>query len=215
MTRWHHTGADPRPLDAPAQFRRLATSGQRRYVERVRTGDTRLQLFRLCIVATIALASHAAEASGIGDFAGTWQGKTVEAPAGATFQPGDFDSGITVEADGFTLRYRPLGGEPVDARFYAQAEPGVYGVEQSTGGVLGMFAKRRTGNPLAGETLRWARVAGDSLIVYALSLDPEGHLDLDRYQRQLLPDGGMRVAFQRITDGEPVAMATATLASGK
>jgi hypothetical protein len=59
---------------------------------------------------------------------------------------------------------------------------------------------------LEGETLLWARLEETALVVYSLSIDPDGGFDLNRYARTL-SDGGMVVNYQRRIEGrEPVSI---------
>jgi hypothetical protein len=81
----------------------------------------------------------------------------------------------------------------------------VYAYDPGGGSLLSsLFAAPASGNPLEGETLLWARLGEEALIVYSLSIDPAGGFDLNRYARTL-SDDGMVVKYQRRIEGrEPV-----------
>ena len=66
-----------------------------------------------------------------------------------------------------------------------------------------LFADPATGNPLEGETLLWARLAGSTLTVYSLAIDAQGGFDLDRYARTLT-DEGMAVRYTRRIENDVI-----------
>jgi hypothetical protein len=69
------------------------------------------------------------------------------------------------------------------------------------------FTERHPPNPLGGDPLRWATVAGDSLRVYSLVILDDARYELQTYDRTLTPDG-LRLDWQRTVDGEVVRRAT-------
>lgn len=168
------------------------------------------------VVGALLLAGPAAHAAGIEDFFGTWRGTEVSAPSGLEFQADDLDVAIEPYEQGFHMRWTTLdraGSEPgfttqsAEASFSETERPGVYEYDPGGGSLLtSLFAAPATGNPLEGETLLWARLEETALIVYSLSIDPDGGFDLNRYARTLSEDG-MVVSYQRRIDGrEPVSI---------
>ena len=85
--------------------------------------------------------------------------------------------------------------QKIDASFAPTDRPGVFAFEPGSSSLLTrLFADPATANPLEGETLLWARLAGATLTVYSLEIDTDGGFDLDRYARTLT-DQGMTVRY--------------------
>ena len=160
------------------------------------------------------LLAGPAHGAGIEEFFGTWRGTEISAPKGLEFQADDLGVAIEPYDSGFHMRWTtldrtgPEGGftaEPVEASFSETERAGVYEYDPGGGSLLtSLFEAPATGNPLEGETLLWARLEETALVVYSLSIDSHGGLDLNRYARTL-SDDGMVVSYQRRIEGrEPV-----------
>ena len=119
---------------------------------------------------------HAASAdAGIEDFFGQWRGVEVDiedVEQAPKLAPADLDMTIAQENGGFRISTLTLDREPdgtvvagqMDATFAPTETPGVFAFDPGRGGLLSrLFADPAVGNPLQGDTLLWARVAGDSL----------------------------------------------------
>ena len=158
--------------------------------------------WRLVALAGLALASATARAAEptIADFEGAWQGTELRVSGDAqdlALEPEHLDVQIESGAAGFRISWtglaRQAGGDlarhKFDARFDLTDRPGVYAFEPGETSFFGLFADPATGNPLEGETLLWARLAGRTLTVYNLSITFDGGFDLDRYARTLSGDG--------------------------
>ena len=163
--------------------------------------------WRHLAVAGLALASATASAADptIADFEGTWQGTDLQVSGDArslALEPEDLDVQIETDRGGFRISWtglaRQIGGDlaphQIDASFGQTDRPGIYAFEPGQTSFFGLFADPATGNPLQGETLLWARLAGATLTVYSLAITPDGGFDLDRYARTLV-DGGMDVHY--------------------
>jgi hypothetical protein len=166
------------------------------------------------MVGALLLAGPAAHGAGIEDFFGTWRGTEISAPKGLDFQADDLDVAIEPYDGGFHMRWTtldrtgPEGGftaQPVEASFSETERSGVYEYDPGGGSLLtSLFAAPATGNPVEGETLLWARLEETALVVYSLSIDSHGGLDLNRYARTL-SDEGMVASYQRRIEGrEPI-----------
>jgi hypothetical protein len=142
------------------------------------------------VLLTAPCAAHAdAE---IANFLGEWRGVEVSvggAEEAPKLSPSDLDTAITEENGGFRFRGLALGREPdgtvvprqMDATFAPTDTPGVFAFAPGSGGLLSsLFADPAVGNPLKGDTLLWARVAGDTLHVYSLAIDPKGGYALEQ-----------------------------------
>jgi hypothetical protein len=143
----------------------------------------------------------AASAAGIEDFFGEWRGVEVNVDGSGQvpkLTPADLDMSITGQDGGFRVRAFALGREPdgslvprpFDATFAPTDTPGVFAYEGAAGSLLSsLFADPAVGNPLAGDTLLWARLLEDKLHVYSLAIDDAGGFALDHSTGQLTDDG--------------------------
>ena len=132
---------------------------------------------------------------------GEWRGVEVSvggAEEAPKLSPADLDTAITEENGGFHISVLTLAREadgsvvprPMDATFAPTETPGVFAFEPGAGGLLSsLFADPAVGNPLEGDTLLWARVAGDTLYVYSLAIDPKGGYALQQSTGKVTGDG--------------------------
>lgn len=166
------------------------------------------------VLGALPLVGPAAYGAGIEDFFGSWRGIEISAPAGLEFQANDLDVAIERYDRGFHMRWTTLDrsgseadftAQPAEAGFSETERPGVYAYDPGGGSLFSsLFAAPASGNPLEGETLLWARLGEAALVVYSLSIDPDGGFDLNRYERTL-SDDGMVVNYQRRIEGrEPL-----------
>jgi hypothetical protein len=166
------------------------------------------------VLGALLLAPPVAKGAGIEDFFGTWRGTEVAAPAGLEFQADDLDVVIEPYDGGFRMRWTTLDragseagftAQPAEASFSETERAGVYAYDPGGGSLLSsLFAAPESGNPLEGETLLWARLEEAALVVYSLSINPDGGMDLNRYARTL-SDDGMVVEYRRRIEGrEPI-----------
>jgi hypothetical protein len=158
------------------------------------------------VMAGLALTSAdaAAQDVAIADFAGTWRGAEVRAggdDAAPTLEPSALDVAIASESDGFRITWTglvrqsdgALVPQSAEASFVLTDRPGIYAFEPTDSSLFSrLFADPATGNPLAGQTLLWARLAGATLTVYSLSVDAHGGFKLSRCARTLR-EGGLDV----------------------
>jgi hypothetical protein len=77
-----------------------------------------------------------------------------------------------------------------------------------------MFARKQEPNLLAGDTLAWASVRGQTLGVYAINVLQDGHYELRVFERTLT-DVGMDISFIRYSDGRTVRELKGRLARTK
>jgi hypothetical protein len=169
------------------------------------------------VVAGLALATpgFAADEPGIENFAGSWKGVElqVEGDAGdLALEPKDLDVQIQSSGSGFSVSWTglvredggPLKRQSNEASFVATDRPGVYAFEPGGASMFSrLFADPATGNPLTGETLLWARLAGETLTIYSLAVDSRGRFDLVRYARTLRA-GGLDVHFTQRLENDRV-----------
>lgn len=163
----------------------------------------------------LAAGGAAADDATIEDFSGSWRGVELQssgADEGLEFKPEDLDVQIRIAGDGFHMSWTGLarqnGGEltreKAEASFTPTDRPGVYAFDAGDASLFSsLFADPATGNPLEGETLLWARLAGSTLTVYSLSVDDQGGFDLARYARTLT-DQGMAVRYTRRIENDVI-----------
>ena len=169
------------------------------------------------VVAGLALAAAAARADdpAIGDFSGSWHGTELQISGdhgGLALAPEDLDAQIRGAGTGFQISWtslsrQPGGGlapQPTEARFVQTDRPGVYAFDPGDTSLLArLFADPATGNPLQGETLLWARLAGPTLTVYSLAIGLDGGFTLERYARSL-SDGGLDIHYTHRVENDRV-----------
>lgn len=111
---------------------------------------------------------------------GEWNGRAVEAepPLGEFGEPVRLT--LEAEGNGFSLASAVGNLDPLGVTMGPTARDGVFG-PSSDGGMLSLFRSDDPPDPLAGEHLQWARVAGGQLIVYTFYIDEDGSFTLDRY----------------------------------
>jgi hypothetical protein len=152
------------------------------------------------------------------NFLGEWRGVEVSVegtePA-PKLAPADLDMAITEEHGGFRVRALGLGRESdgtlvprqIEATFSPTETPGVFAFDPGEGGLLSrLFADPSVGNPLEGDTLLWARVAGDTLHLYSLAIDPKGGYALGQSIGQLTEDGMLTIYELRLENDRIVTV---------
>lgn len=77
-----------------------------------------------------------------------------------------------------------------------------------------MFSEKKDPDLMAGDTLAWASIRGQTLGVYAMNLLEDGHYELRVFERTLT-DLGMDLSFVRYNDGLPVLELKGVLARAK
>lgn len=168
----------------------------------------------LVVIALLSPFPAAAADVTLEDFYGQWRGAEVAVEGdglGIELRPQDLGLSIAPDAGGFRLHWIALERDPAagtfvrrenEASFKPTGRPGVFAYDAEQGSLLGrLFASPATGNPLAGETLLWARLAGPTLIVYSLGLTHQGGFDLHRSARTL-EEGGMTLEHDIRTEDQ-------------
>ncbi len=162
----------------------------------------------LVIAASLAFSAPASAQKrtlSIGHFFGTFSGGGVAENEDSLYfavTARDFDVVIGAAKNGFKVTWTSVirGGGDVDKprvrkkstsrTFVAGARPGV-------------FAGATSGDPLSGKEMSWARIKGDTLVVYLMVIDKQGAYQLQRYERKLVGTG-MELTFTRLKDGEKI-----------
>lgn len=166
----------------------------------------------LAVAAILPLAWLPAHAGPLDPFAGSWRGTEAQ---GGGLQPGDLVVRIEPTDKGFELEWKDVGtgGKMREATFLSTDREGVYAAGEGGGWLFNMFGDDEPGNPLKGQTLRWARISDDALIVYRLDVHKDGGYVLDRYAWEAEGDE-LAFSFEQRTHDKPVTNATGRLVRG-
>ena len=169
----------------------------------------------LCAVLLVVVAPRSGFAQSflpIAAFAGTWEGVGVAENSDSLYfgvSTRDLNVRITPSGRGFEVFWTTLvrgGGSPEnpDTRrreatlvFAATDDPQIFEAEGS-------------GSPISGGVMSWARLHGQTLSIYQMTLNERGGYELTSYDRTLT-GVGMEFAFRRLRDGEPVRTVTGRL----
>lgn len=141
---------------------------------------------------------------GIEAFYGHWKGTGVaQSPNSLYFAMTDRDLDVKIgpKDAGFSVAWTTVlrqGGDPEnpDVRRKSSA------LDFLPSGKPGVFAAAEAGDPLSGEAFAWARVKGQTLTVYLLSIGADGAYVVQSYGRTLT-GFGMDLTFTNIRDDEP------------
>lgn len=159
----------------------------------------------LLVLIALAGPAIAQNALPIRAFAGTWEGVGLAENSDSLYfgvTTRDLNVRITPRDRGFELYWTTLirsGGRPdnpderrreASLTFRPTDTPGVFEAESSE-------------NPLNGGVLSWARLHGNTLSVYQMTLNAEGGYEITSYDRTLT-GAGLDFTFRRIRDGGPV-----------
>ena len=149
----------------------------------------------------------------IGAFAGSYQGSGVaDGRDSVYFTITARDLDVTIKPDGsnFTLSWTTVthNGGP-SARAQRKTESVSFAaLDPKTPNV---FRAVTPGDPMAGQPYYWARISGQTLTVYALTVAPSGVYDLTSWSRTLTTTG-MDLVFRRQRDGEALRVVKGKLA---
>jgi hypothetical protein len=123
------------------------------------------------IALLVLLFTTAPGAAGVFDrLAGVWQAAGEDSFVRLIELGGDDRS--------FRLRVALVDGREWQGRFEPGPRPGLFSVSEEGGGILDWFSRRRSGQPLEGAPVDWARATADGLVVYRLDILASGRFDL-------------------------------------
>ena len=159
----------------------------------------------LCVICGASLSPVAAQDLPLGAFFGSFKGGGVAENRdsiyfGVTVR--DFDVTIQPEGQGFKVDWATIirsGGDPNNPKVKRKAQSATFLATDKPG----VYRATDLADPLLGGKYAWARIAKQTLYVYALLIDHEGRYDMQIYERTIRPSG-MDFIFQRVRDGEPV-----------
>ena len=121
----------------------------------------------------------------------------------------DFDVNIGPESDGVRIKWTSVirrGGDPLkpDVRRKVSSK-----LLKPTG-TPGVFHGAESGNPLKGDELCWARIDGNTLVVFLMTVGKDGIYELQQYDRTL-SGKGMTLLFRSWRDGDRLRSVTGNL----
>lgn len=159
------------------------------------------------IVATLLIGlsrpATAGDALSIKAFYGTYSGAGVAKNADSLYfgvTARDFDVVIHPESGGFSVAWTTVlhtGGDPAHPKVKRRADKLAF----MPSGQAGVWRGADAVDPLGGAPYAWARIEGNSLIVYVLQIAPDGRYEVQRYDRTLT-GGAMELTFTDTRDGE-------------
>jgi len=169
-------------------------------------------LLTILLVAGMGTA-HAAPATAIDAFYGTYEGHTIS-DDGEGLSKRDLGVEIVPLDRGFrltwtTVKHRADGRaqrKSYTIDFRATRRDGVYASAMR----INKFGSRVPLDPMKGEPFVWARLAGQTLTVYALMIDDNGVYEMQVYDRTVT-DAGLDLEFNRYRDGVKLRTITGTL----
>ncbi|MBL4721411.1 MAG: hypothetical protein JKY20_09810 [Alphaproteobacteria bacterium] len=150
----------------------------------------------------------------INAFYGAFKGSGIAENAdslyfGATVRDLDVEIGADTSGRGFFVRWTTVirsGGDPNNPNVRRKTQSVTFKNTDQTG----VYRGEGSGDPLNGAPYIWARISGQTLTVYILTINKSGGYNMQSYARTLNAFG-MDLVFSRIRDGEPVRQASAKL----
>jgi hypothetical protein len=112
----------------------------------------------------------------------------------------DFDVVIKPEGSGVRIDWTSVirkGGDPLNPKVRRKKSSKIL---KSTG-APNVFHGSKSGDPLKGEELSWARIDGNTLSVFLMTVDKKGIYQLQQYDRTL-SGTGMTLLFRSWRDGD-------------
>lgn len=157
-------------------------------------------------VAGLALAGAGGQASAaereiagfFGHYGGSALAKTEESDF-LGFEARDLDIIIAAAEDGFVISWTTIKRRGPDKEPKRKSRTMFF----LPGDSPGMFRPLAQGDPTAGGDVSWARIEGDTLTVYIMSVSDRGIYEIQAYARTLTEDG-MTLLFTRVRDGERI-----------
>ncbi len=164
-------------------------------------------------VAGLAMGTAQGADARIGAFAGSYQGSGVADGRDSiyfTITARDLDVTIKPNGAGFEISWTTVihNGGPSSRPQRKSEKVEFVAADPKKSNI---FRAATPGDPMAGQPYYWARIAGQTLIVYALSVAPNGGYDLSSWSRTLTP-AGMELVFRRQRDGEGTRVVKGKLA---
>lgn len=154
-----------------------------------------------------------AGAAGLDAFYGEYVGRTISSSQEGLSER-DLSVAIRPEGKGFTVDWttitRRTDGtakrKAYSISFHPSGRDNIYGAAMKSN----MFGGRVPLDPLKGEPYVWARIAGDTLSVYAMQITDSGGYEMQVYDRTLT-ETGLELRFSRVRDGQNLKLITGTL----
>ena len=165
------------------------------------------------LFAVLAIDGALAADARISAFSGSYQGSGVADGRDSvyfTITARDLDVTIKTEGGNFEISWTTVthNGGP-SAR--PQRKTDKVAFAQLDAKTPNVFRALTAGDPMTGQPYYWARIAGQTLTVYALIVAPNGVYDLTSWSRTLTPTG-IDLVFRRQRDGEAMRVVKGKLA---
>ncbi|MEM7446465.1 MAG: hypothetical protein AAF414_24310 [Pseudomonadota bacterium] len=140
----------------------------------------------------------------ISDFVGEWQGMGILETEDSLFfamNRRDLDVIISGSEREFTVEWTTItrsGTNPDDPEIRRNSSSLTFRPADHPN----VFEARSSGSPLNGDVMSWARLNGQTLSVYQMSITEGGGYSVATYDRTLTDDA-MQLRFVRLQDGQP------------
>lgn len=184
----------------------------------------RWKMIALAIAAALAVTVAARADTDLSGFQGRWQAVDMESSDPEAVEGVSLEHlGARIDIDGDKIRVRgsaliDTGGESirfipsaVDLVFFQTDRPAVLAPMDAKSKLLGgLISDPEQVDPLAGETLRWARVVGGKVVFYRFAIDDNGAYALGKYEMEKAGDG-LIMNFTAYAQARPPVTMRATL----
>lgn len=167
-------------------------------------------------VLLLALAAQMVRAGdlGIAPFVGSYSGSAEMERADGTTQARDMSVEISENKRSFnvewtTVAYKSSGKvseKSYDIEFVETDRDGVFAAAQRKNA----FGHAVQLDPMQGEPYVWAQLVEDTLTVYSLYVAEDGGYEIQQFDRTLT-EGGLKLDFNRLRNGEQMATISAFL----
>ena len=149
-----------------------------------------------------AYGPAAAAEGDITDFFGHYSGSALAKTEDSDylgFETRDLDVIIAAAEDGFVISWTTIKRRGPDKEPKRKSRTMFF----LPGDQPEVFRPLAQGDPTAGGEVSWARIEGNTLYIYIMSVSERGVYEIQAYARTLTADG-MRLLFTRIRDGERI-----------
>ena len=169
----------------------------------------------LLFATLLAAVGNAYPEERIAPFIGEYRGRTI---SNSDTGLSERDLSVVIEArdkGGFVVEWTTISRGSSSGRlkksshkveFITTKRPNIYSSAMKTN----VFGGRQAMDPLNGDPFVWARIDGQTLILYVLVITDEGGYEIQVYDRTLIAEG-MSLRFSRVRDGKVLKQINGTL----
>jgi hypothetical protein len=169
----------------------------------------------LALVSSLVVGAPPAVAaeSGLDRFFGNYTGRSIQSSSDQGLEPRDLDVKISARGKGFVISWTTViyrAKQPTrktySVEFGRTERDGIF----SSAMQRDVFGHDEPLDPLKGEPYVWARLAGNTLTIFALLITDEGGYEIQTYDRTLTADG-LALRYTRDRNGKILPPVTGSL----